>query len=263
MAIGRTRFKSLIIFFAALITLVTQFPRELHAQTPPISPEQELIDRYVPLVNIREQQQPCASTPEGGEPYLPLPVELVLGNEQVVLRNASDRTAIATGVTAQELATHSEDTFLDFPGNSRRPGCTFETDERARIAELDLKPTAYARIVLDPENERMMVQYWLFWYFNDWNNLHEADWEGVVVFWDNIATVEEALATAPDRVGISQHGGGELSTWDDDKLTRDNETHPVIFPAAGSHGNFYTPNTYLGWGEKRLRLWVRCLHAAL
>ncbi|MCC6704502.1 MAG: hypothetical protein IT334_06470 [Thermomicrobiales bacterium] len=219
------------------------------AQESDASPEQQLIDKYVPIVYIREHQRPCATAPNGGEPYLPLPVELVLGNDQVVLRDAGNRSAIATGVTAQELATYGPDTYLDFPGNARRPGCTFETDERARTAELGLEPTTYARIILDPESERMMVQYWFFWYYNDWNNIHEADWEGIVLFWDTVATVDEALAIPPDRVGYAQHGGGELADWGANKLSLEDGTHPVAYPAAGAHASFYTSNVYLGWGE--------------
>jgi hypothetical protein len=95
----------------------------------------------------------------------------------------------------------------------------------------------------------MMVQYWFFWYYNDWNNIHEADWEGIVLFWDEISDVAKAIATPPDRVGYAQHGGGELADWGDDKLTLENGTHPVTFAAAGAHASFYTSNTYLGWGE--------------
>jgi hypothetical protein len=239
-----------LAFGLILIALVAGYmPSPSVAQTPEVSAEQQLIDKYVPVVYIREHQHPCAPTPDGGEPYLPLPVELVLDNDQVILRDANNRSALASGVTAQELATFGPDTYLDFPGNARRPGCTFETDERARTAELGLEPTTYARIILDPEEERMIVQYWFFWYYNDWNNVHEADWEGIVLFWDSVATVDAALASPPDRLGYAQHGGGELADWGDAKLTIENDTHPVAYPAAGAHASFYTSNTYLGWGE--------------
>lgn len=235
---------------AALLLLVTGSNLPVTAQEAPVSPEQQLIDRYVPVVYIREQRHPCAPTPDGGEPYLPVPVELVLDNERVLLRDAANGDRVlATGVSAGELATYGPNTYLDFPGDARRPGCTFETDERVRTAELGLVPTAYARIVTDAENRRVMIQYWLFWYFNDWNNLHEADWEGVLIFWDDAGSVEEALAVPPDRVGFSQHGGGELANWNDAKLQLDGETHPRAYPAAGSHANFFSSQTFLGWGE--------------
>ena len=218
-------------------------------QEPGVSPEQQLIDLYAPVVYPRAQVRDCAPTPDGGEPYLPLPVELVLGNDQVILRDADTRAEIAAGVTAQELATFGPDTYLDFPGNARRPGCTYETDERRFTAEYGFEPTVYARVIIDAEENRMMIQYWFFWYYNDWNNLHEADWEGIVLFWDSVSTVDAALAAPPDRVGYAQHGGGELADWGDAKLSIENGTHPVTYPAAGAHATFYTANTYLGWGE--------------
>jgi hypothetical protein len=234
-------------FIATILSGLT--PSRTLAQESGVSLEQQLIDKYVPVVYIRAQERPCAPTPDGGEPYLPLPVDLVLDNEQVTLRDAGDRRALATGVSAQELAQADPETYLDFPGNARRPGCTFETDERRFTAERGLVPTTYGRIILDPDENRMIVQYWFFWYYNDWNNIHEADWEGIVLFWDETASIEDAIANPPDRVGYAQHGGGELADWGDDKLTLEDGTHPAAFAAAGAHASFYTSNTYLGWGE--------------
>ncbi len=179
-----------------------------------------------------------------------MPVELVLDNERVLLRDAADGDRVmATGVGAAELATFGPDTYLDFPGNARRPGCTFETDERILTDELGFVPTVYARVLFDEVEQRLVVQYWFFWYFNDWNNLHEADWENVQLFWDEIGGIEQALTTSPDRVVFSQHGGGEIAEWGDDKLQIENDTHVRAFPAAGSHAIFYANHTYLGWGE--------------
>lgn len=220
------------------------------AQEPTVSLEQQLADHYVPVAYIREQQRACAPTPQGGEPYLPVPVEMVLENERVLLRDAADGDRVlATGVGAAELATFGPDTYLDFPGDPRRPGCTFETDERIRIEELGFVPTVYARVVFDEAEQRLVIQYWFFWYFNDWNNTHEADWENVQLFWDEIATLDQALTTPPDRAVYSQHGGGEIAEWGDDKLQIEDGTHVLAFPAAGSHAIFYANHTYLGWGE--------------
>jgi hypothetical protein len=58
------------------------------------------------------------------------------------------------------------------------------------------------------------VQYWFYWYFNDWNNKHESDWEGHHAPVP-AASVEEALAGQPIAVGYSQHEGGERADWDD------------------------------------------------
>ena len=47
-------------------------------------------------------------------------------------------------------------------------------------------------------------------------------------------------------VGYSQHEGAEQATWGDDKLHLVDGTHPVVYPAAGSHANFYDEGLFLG-----------------
>ena len=184
----------MFVLFGVLLPAVRQPVAAQAAQTDSGSLEQQLADKYSPIVYLRQQAYQCASPPDGGEPYLPLPVEIVLDNPEVLIRDrANDDHVVGTGVTAAELATYGPDTYLDFPGDPRRPGCTYETHERFRIEELGLEPTVYARVVFDAENNRLALQYWFFYYFNDWNNTHEADWEGIVLFWDDVNGVDAAL----------------------------------------------------------------------
>ena len=64
------------------------------------------------------------------------------------------------------------------PRLSRRrpePGCDYE--RWARRVTADTQPTTYAHVAQEPAHpERLSLQYWLY-PFNDWNNLHEGDWE--------------------------------------------------------------------------------------
>src|SRR5690606_26007472 len=106
------------------------------SQEAPLSAEEQLVERYAPVAYIRYQAQQCGVPPYEGEPYLPLPVEMVIGNERVLIRDSeNDDEVVATGPTAQELATFGPETYMDFPGDPRQPGCTYETDERIRIGE--------------------------------------------------------------------------------------------------------------------------------
>ena len=59
-------------------------------------------------------------------------------------------------------------------------------------------------------------------------------------------TAEAALRTEPTRVGYSQHEGAEEAAWTSPKLQRVDGTHPVVYPAAGSHANYFAPALYLG-----------------
>lgn len=220
------------------------------AALPPSAATQELVERYLPVIYVREQEADCARPPEAGEPYRPVPVELVLGNDAVLLRDGANGDAVlGEGVEGPELATYGEDVYLDFPGDPRSPDCVYETDERQWTTDEGHTPTTYARVVADPENNRLVVQYWFFWYFNDWNNTHEADWEMIQIMWDDASTAEEALAQDPDRTAYSQHSAGERGTWGDEKIELEDGTHPRVYPGSGSHASFYSSRTFLQWGE--------------
>lgn len=236
------------LFFVSLFAGVA--PLHALAQDTGLTPEEQLAEMYVPVAYLKEQERQCGVSPDEGEPYLPLPVELLLGNERVLIRDASTHEVLASGPTAQELATFGRDTYMDFPGDPRKPGCTYETDERARTAEEGLVPTVYANVIFDEEGGRLALQYWFYWYFNDWNNTHESDWEGIQLQWDEVSSVEEAVQIPPSRIGYSQHGNGELANWGDNKVQLEDGTHPLVFPAAGSHATFFSNDVFLAWGER-------------
>ena len=104
----------------------------------------------------------------------------------------------------------------------------------------------YAHVASDPAHPgKLALQYWLFYVFNDWNNLHEGDWEMIQLVFD-ATTAAQALQHPPTEVGYSQHEGAERADWNDEKLEREEGTHPVVHPAAGSHANFYDEALYLG-----------------
>lgn len=246
------RFAIKVLFAVICMSLlVSVIPLASAAQEEALSPEQILAERYVPVAYVRYQEHQCGVPPYEGEPYLPLPVEMVIGNDRVLIRDgANNDEVVATGPTAQELATYGPETYMDFPGDPRRPGCTYETDERLRIEEEGLVPTVYANFIFDEENGRLALQYWFFWYFNHWNNTHESDWEGIQLVWDEVDSVEAAVDIPPSRIGYSQHGNGELADWGDSKVQLEDETHPLVFPAAGSHATFFSNDTFLAWGER-------------
>ena len=108
------------------------------------------------------------------------------------------------------------------------------------------RPTVYAHVATDRAHPgKVALQYWLFYAFNDFNNLHEGDWEMIQLNFD-AASAAQALDETPVEVGYSQHEGAERAAWNDGKLERVDGTHPVVHPAAGSHANFYGEALYLG-----------------
>ena len=201
--------------------------------------EQALAERFAPVVRLVEQEEECGH----GEPYEPMDVDALFGEPTVALRGPWNSTdLVAIGPDADDLAGRFE-YHLDFPGSALDPGCGYE--QWARLITQTTKPTVYAHVATERSRPgKIALQYWFFYAFNDFNNLHEGDWENVQLVFD-AATAAEALEQTPVLVGYSSHEGSESADWRDDKLERVGD-HPVVYPAAGSHANKYTEALYLG-----------------
>ena len=203
--------------------------------------EEELAERYAPVVRLVEQPEECGP----GEPYEPIDVEAIFDEETVSLRGpwrSNDLVEIAP--SGEDLGRGLFEYNLDFPGDALNPGCTYELWAR-RITE-GSEPTVYAHVVQEAAYpDRLALQYWLYYPFNDWNNLHEGDWEMIQLVFP-AGSAEEALEVEPLEVGYSQHEGAERAEWGEEKLEIVDGTHPVVYPAAGSHANFYSEGLFLG-----------------
>jgi Vacuolar protein sorting-associated protein 62 len=206
--------------------------------------EQELADRYAPIVALKTPEGKCPVEIVTGEPWRPTVVEIVLGNPDVKLRGPGrGRPTLKQGPIAADLYERDGGYFLDFPGNPLNPGCIYERDGK-RFAEG--KPSvAYAHITTEAGSPGWLaLEYWFYYYFNDFNNKHESDWEGIQLVF-NADTVQEALQTEPVEVDYAQHEGGEWADWDDEKLERVGN-RPVVYPAAGSHASYFSDRLWLG-----------------
>ncbi len=212
-------------------------------QVPEAELEQQLAERFAPVIMLKEQEDDCDPH---GEPYRPTAVDIVLDNPEIALRQVGGGDPVVMRApSAADLAGLNQGFFLDFPGSSLSPGCIFETDFRKYSG--DQPPAVYAHVVQQPdEPDLVFVQYWIYWYYNDWNNKHESDWEGITLKFE-ATSVEEALAGEPVAVGYSQHEGGERADWDADKLEREGD-HPVVYSSAGSHASYFGSDVYLGRG---------------
>ena len=200
-----------------------------------------LAERYAPVVRLVEQLEECGP----GEPYEPLNVDLLFDEPTVALRGPwGGGDLVEIGPTADDLAGGLYEYHLDFPGNALDPGCTYELWAR-RLSQGEA-PAVYAHVVGDPGHPgQLALQYWLFYAYNDWNNLHEGDWEMIQLVFD-AEDAAAALEVEPTRVGYSQHEGAEQADWGEDKLELVDGTHPVVHPAAGSHANFFEEGLFLG-----------------
>jgi hypothetical protein len=147
-----------------------------------------------------------------------------------------------TAPTDRDLAAAPPDSNIDLPGDAGNPGCDFEK-RFGRAAASTLPPTMYVRIGTDPDHPgQFALQYWLYFVFNDWNNLHEGDWEMAQVVFD-VSSPEAALQTEPVGMAVSQHDGNERRSWDD--VTRLGD-RPLVFAGVGSHAIYYSPHRWFG-----------------
>jgi hypothetical protein len=202
-------------------------------------PLHTLAARYAPVVRLSEQEQPCGR----GEAFEPIDVNAIFGNDEVALRGPwTAANLVKVAPTAAEIAGGRHGYALDFPGDPlTSSACSYEQWERR--STVGLKPTVYAHAAV--EDGKLGLQYWFFYVFNDFNNKHEGDWELIQLNFD-AATPAAALQTQPYEVGYSQHEGAEKAEWGTSKIELERGTHPVVYPAEGSHANYFSGALFLG-----------------
>jgi hypothetical protein len=215
------------------------------------SPAQQLADKYAPIMRLKHNDDPPCST--GGEQYLPASVGIILGNPHVTLLHIAKgekKKTIKHGASAQDVAGLDGDYYLNQPGNPYRPRCRYARDSEKLTRHR--QPVIYAHIARQPGYTGFALQYWFFYWFNHFNDLHESDWEMIQLAFPT-DSVREALSRTPSEVAYAQHGGGETASWDDSKLDKEG-THPVVYVASGSHASQYQSALYLGRGRHGLGL---------
>ena len=237
--------RRLLVALSAVALAAT--PAVAGAQT---AAERELVRRYAPIVMHKENpDQPCSRK---GEQYRLAPVGITLGNPDVQLvrlrsgGSFSQSNELATAPTASDLAGLGPDYYLNLPGHPLRPRCVYARDS-ARLMK-GRSSVIYAHIATEPGVRGIAVQYWFYYWFNQFNDLHESDWEMIQVAFD-ATTVEEALADGPSQLAYAQHQGGERRGWDDPRVEKEG-THPVVYASSGSHASQYWSALFLGNGRR-------------
>lgn len=212
------------------------------------SSARELVQTYAPIVMLRAQEDPPCDITE--EQYEPTAVQVELGNPAVSLIKRPDGgpgEVIKHGPKAADIAGLGEGYYLNLPGDPLNPGCNYARDFEALKAAGKAPAVTYAHIAREQGHSGLAVQYWFFYYYNQFNDLHEGDWEGMQITFD-ADTPAEALAQGPGQIVLFQHAGAEKADWEDDKVEK-RGTHPVVYPAAGSHATYYDSAVWVGNGQ--------------
>jgi hypothetical protein len=122
--------------------------------------------------------------------------------------------------------------YLAVQGHDIRNGAFSYLDTQTAILAYGGRPVVYWSY--KPEDRTL--QYWFFYVFNDFQNVHEADWEQITLQLDG---------DHPSRVGFSSHNGGQRVDWSgfDNRRGRVDD-HVLVFVARGSHANYFQPGTH-------------------
>jgi hypothetical protein len=92
----------------------------------------------------------------------------------------------------------------------------------------------YGRPVLDPDDGRLWLQYWTFYYYNGWSAFtlgeHAGDWEMIQVGLD--------AQGGPELVTFAKHNGAVGCDWPDIDHEGPSDNSPVVYVAAESHASY-------------------------
>jgi hypothetical protein len=234
-----------------LTLLAIGMPSGAAAQEAAVSTEQRLVDTYAPIVMIKEQLQECSTA---GEQFRPVLVDIIFGTDDVRLmrrgENGEPDREIKRNIQASDLYGLDDRHYIDLPFDPRNPGCDYEKWGQRRMAELGITPSIYAFILTEPGKPGIVVQYWYYWIYNLFNDVHESDWEGIQVYFADAISAQDILDRnlTPTSIAFAQHAGGELGHVGQSKVEMQG-THVVAHPSSGSHADYYQEAIWLGWGE--------------
>ena len=203
-----------------------------------LADEQALAERFAPVVRLVEQDAECGP----GEPYDPLDVELLLASEPTVaLPDPGPDRSRKIGLTAADLVNRFE-YHLDFPGNPSTPSATTSGGHATLPREARRPCTRTSRRRRGTRaHSRCSTGSSMP---STTSTTRTSDWEMIQLVFD--AGDARGRSRRSRRRPVTAPTRAERATWGDDKLELVDETHPVVFPGAGSHANKFTEALYLG-----------------
>ena len=106
----------------------------------------------------------------------------------------------------------------------------------------EFQKACYARVIHGKatHHDRILVQYWYPYFYNDFWNTHEMDWEVVMIVFKETKSGPQPIVCA-----YSAHHGGHWLTWPDAEKANERKercpdgTHPIVYVANGSHANYF------------------------
>ena len=199
----------------------------------PIVLKQQLVEKFAPILWLHPE-----------EVYEPKDVRILVDQAVVKDKAGNVKLDMEKVVPEERLTKLGELTdpelYLDFKRINLSDGADRYAVSYANLLKNNYKTTVYARVM--QEGGKTIVQYWFFYFFNDWHINHEGDWEMIQLVFDGTDCAQILNSGVPEYVYFSQHFDitGVTKKWKDVTSVKN---HPWIFVAEGSHAN------YPQWGE--------------
>ncbi len=199
----------ILVATLALATFAGLFLKNTAAQT-----SEELAQMYAPALKFT-----------GGEKFFPTSVDYVIGSSVVKFRNSGGSSFVVSSTpTPSDLGFYTSTSY--FLDNK------LETFEAIADDYASKKDTLgyYAYVHVADTASGKVIEYWLFYIYNNGPlNDHQGDIEVVQVFLDS--------SNSPIKALYSQHSSGQNADWGD--VEKDQNTHPIVYVAQGSHANYF------------------------
>ena len=203
---------------------------------------------YTPVLYFHERER-----------YRPQDIRVMLDRARLRQNVSGVDATLRDTVAPVDLATAPADAWLDlWYGSDHTSGYLNYTAHGSVYDASHLREaypiTTYARVV-HADDGRIVIQYWLFYYYNDWYNKHEGDWEMI--------QVELDAAGQATRAVYAQHHGGTLRPWS--AVGTIDGTHPQAYVALGSHATYFAGDALypqgIDLGAQRIEVYDRTGHA--
>src|ERR1700712_6049108 len=172
--------------------------RDSVAVTPETAATEALARKYAPITMLREETDP--PRPTSAEQDEPTSVDPGLGNPKVTLTAflpGKGLVDVKKAPTAADIAGLTGAYYLNLDGEALGETCVYAKDFKQLLEEGKAPAVSYAHIAREKGHSGFALQYWFFWYFNQFNDLHEGDWEGMQVTFE-AATPAAALRSAEE-----------------------------------------------------------------
>jgi len=236
MGLGLSLILLMICTSCSCYLFVTEPETEVPSQIDPEQAEQ-LVNLFCPAIYLKGEG-------DIKEVYEPEPIEIII--DQASVRDIQNPTFLERATLSGLLQWSNSIYYLDILDLEPDTQSVGGYESNYNEVKDQYQTTIYARVKEDADNNCTVIQYWIFYYFNDWRNLHEGDWELVELCFLN-HTVQGILENQiePTFAAYSQHQAGQKMSCD--KMISNGlvtDTHPKVYVARGSHANYFTPGSF-------------------